>query len=211
MKIAVFGATGATGRHVVAQALDRGLHVVAAVRQPSALLISHPHLTVVRSDVISSESLSAATADTEAVISALGIGASRQPTTVYSAGTANIIAAMRETNSSRLVAVSAAPAAPWELSPFFQRHVLLPMLQRVFGATYDDMRIMERDLEASSADWTVVRPPRLNNKPARGSYRLSTEGPIKGGSAIARADLGRCLLDAATNPDLIGKAAWVAN
>jgi len=211
MKIAVFGATGATGQHVVAQALDRGLHVVAAVRQPSALSMSHPHLTVVRSDVISSESLSAATADTESVISALGIGTSRQPTTVYSAGTANIIAAMRETNSSRVVAVSAAPAAPWELSPFFQRHVLLPMLQRVFGATYDDMRIMERNLEASAADWTVVRPPRLNNKPARGSYRLSAEGPIKGGSAIPRADLARCLLDAATNPDLIGKAAWVAN
>ncbi len=33
------------------------------------------------------------------------------------------------------------------------------MLQRVFGATYDDMRIMERNLEASAADWTVVRPP----------------------------------------------------
>ena len=123
----------------------------------------------------------------------------------------NELESNEKTNSSRLVAVSAAPAAPWELGPFFQRHVLLPMLQRVFGATYDDMRVMERDLEASSADWTVVRPPRPNNKPARGSYRLSTEGPIKGGSAIPRADLAGCLLDAATNPDLIGKAAWVAN
>jgi uncharacterized protein YbjT (DUF2867 family) len=37
MKLTVFGATGGVGREVVAQALDRGDHVTAYVRNPAKL------------------------------------------------------------------------------------------------------------------------------------------------------------------------------
>jgi len=47
MRLAVFGATGGTGMQVVAQALDRGHHVVALARRPDAIGIENPRLRVV--------------------------------------------------------------------------------------------------------------------------------------------------------------------
>jgi uncharacterized protein YbjT (DUF2867 family) len=43
MKITVFGATGETGRQLVQQALAAGYEIVAYVRNPSKLNISHEH------------------------------------------------------------------------------------------------------------------------------------------------------------------------
>src|SRR5829696_8019427 len=41
MKVAIFGATGGTGRIMIRKALDRGHEVTAAARNPSALLGGH--------------------------------------------------------------------------------------------------------------------------------------------------------------------------
>jgi putative NADH-flavin reductase len=48
MKITVFGATGGTGKQLVEQAPGAEYEVVAYVRNPSKLNITHEHLTVVR-------------------------------------------------------------------------------------------------------------------------------------------------------------------
>ena len=42
MKLTVFGATGGVGREVVNQALDRGDHVTAYVRNPAKLVLTPP-------------------------------------------------------------------------------------------------------------------------------------------------------------------------
>ena len=41
--IALFGATGKTGRRVLARALDQGFEVRVLVRDPGKLTISSPH------------------------------------------------------------------------------------------------------------------------------------------------------------------------
>ncbi|MDW4500237.1 NAD(P)H-binding protein [Sulfitobacter sp. D35] len=48
--IAVFGATGKTGRHVVRHALDRGYKVRALARRPEQLAIPDERLTVIKGD-----------------------------------------------------------------------------------------------------------------------------------------------------------------
>jgi len=50
MKIAIFGATGETGRQLVEQALAAGYQVVAYVRNPSKLNTKHENLTIARAD-----------------------------------------------------------------------------------------------------------------------------------------------------------------
>jgi putative NADH-flavin reductase len=54
------GATGGTGRQLVAQALRRGHVVTALASDPSALRIEHPQLRVVRGDVLDYPSVEAA-------------------------------------------------------------------------------------------------------------------------------------------------------
>lgn len=59
MKVAIFGATGGTGRIMVRKALERGHEVTAAARNPSALPENHERLRVVEADVMQPRTLEA--------------------------------------------------------------------------------------------------------------------------------------------------------
>lgn len=73
MRIAVLAATGATGRQLLTQALDRGHDVVALVRDPARLDVpSNPGLRVVSVDVHDPASVAAALVGVDAVVSGLG-------------------------------------------------------------------------------------------------------------------------------------------
>ena len=161
MKIAVVGATGRTGRQVAGQALARGHDVLALARHPEALPGRGPSLASAAADVLDRAAVAEALAGSDAVVSALGIGASRQPTVVYSGGTANVLRAMGAHGIRKLAVISAVPVGPRAGQPFLQRHLIIPVLERVFGASYDDMRRMEAVLRGSDLDWVCLRPPRL--------------------------------------------------
>ena len=75
MKLTVFGATGGVGREVVNQALDRGDHVTAYVRNPAKL-----DLTVITGELTDREEVRRAVRGAEAVISALGPSLDRKAT-----------------------------------------------------------------------------------------------------------------------------------
>ena len=211
MKIAVVGATGRTGLQVAGQALARGDDVIALARHPEALPRLGPGMASAAADVLDRAAVAEALAGADAVVSALGIGASRQPTVVYSDGTANVLHAMAAHGISKLAVISAVPAGPRAEQPFLQRHMIIPILERVFGASYADMRRMEALLHGSDLDWVCLRPPRLvSHKPA-GRYRLDATRPLPKARSITCADLATALLDSLDRPDLYRRAAYVAN
>ena len=210
MKIAVIGATGRTGLQVTEQALARGDDVIALARHPDPLR-RPPGLAIVPPDVLDRAALDQALAGADAVVSALGIGASRQPTVVYSDGTANILHAMGAHGITKLAVISAVPAGSRAELPFLQRRVMIPVLELFFGATYDDMRRMELLLRGSDLDWVCLRPPRLVSKKPVGRYRLDAVRPLPKARSITYADLATALLDSLTRPDLYRRATSVAN
>lgn len=210
MKIAVVGATGRTGRQVVEQALARGDDVIAVARHPEALPRRGPGMISAAADVLDRAALAGALAGADAVVSALGIGASRQPTVVYSEGTANILHAMGAHGITKLAVISAVPAGPRAEQPFLQRRVIIPVLERVFSF-YDDMRRMETLLRGSDLDWVCLRPPRLVSKKAAGRYRLDASRPPPKAGSISHADLATALLDSLTRPGLYRHTAYVAS
>jgi len=211
MKLTVFGAAGHTGQHLVRLALARGHNVTAVARVPQRVATRHDRLAVHPADVLESDSLPALVGGADAVISALGNGTSRAPTTIYSAGVANILEAMRATNVRRFVAISAAPVADRSEATALQRRVVLPILHRLFGGMYADMRRMEKLLGASEAEWTVLRPPRLTDRPATGHYRTSYDSNVRGGRRITRADLAAAMLDLLADAAAIRTTIGVAN
>ena len=73
MKLIIFGATGRTGLALVSQALDKGHNVTAFVRNPKAMNIQRPDLTVAQGDILDYESVHAAVQGQEVVLSALGV------------------------------------------------------------------------------------------------------------------------------------------
>ena len=209
MKIAVIGATGRAGLQVAEQALARGDDVIALARHPGGLP-RRPGLASAAADVLDRAVLTEALAGADAVVSALGIGTSRQPTVAYSDGTANILHAMGAHGITKLAVISAVPAAPRAEQPFLQQRMIIPILERVFGATYADMRRMEALLRGSDLDWVCLRPPRLVSKKPAGRYRLDASRPLPNARSITYADLATALLDSLTRPDLYRRAAYVA-
>src|SRR5215813_12993552 len=127
MKISVVGATGRTGLQAAEQALARGDDVIALARHPEALPRLGPGMASAAADVLDRAALADALAGADAVVSALGIGASRQPTVVYSDGTANLLHAMGAHAITKLAVISAVPAGPRAEQPFLQRQVTTPI------------------------------------------------------------------------------------
>lgn len=192
MKLAVIGAAGRTGSATVAEAQRRGHHVVAIARRDPTDLPERVESRI--ADATDAEAIAAAIAGTDAVISALGIGSSREETAVYSEGARVTLAAMTTQGIRRLVVVSAAPAGPRGDHPGLKVAIALRILESFFGASYRDMRRMEQVLAGSDTDWVAVRPPRLLSKPAKGAYRFGPKPP-ENGPAITIEDLACALVD----------------
>jgi putative NADH-flavin reductase len=209
MRLVVIGASGRTGSQVVGQALERGHRVTAIARRPEEVALRHNRLVSVAADVLDEERLVEVFYGAEAVVSAVGIGSSRRPTRVYSDGTANVLRAMRHNHVMRIAVISAAPVGPRREQPFLERRLAMPILERIFGATYADMRSMEELLNRCDRSWVALRPPRLVDKPATGHYRIASQ-PLANARTITIPDLATALLDAIDHKDFHRHALYVA-
>lgn len=220
MKLAIIAATGATGRHVLDQALAAGHEVTALVRNPSKL---EADVRAVTADMASPrpEVLEEALAGADAVVSALG-ATSKAQAGVAATGTRALIEAMSATGTSRLVVLSAAPIGTVSTAarPDKPRHDpgdgfvlrrLTGIVKRVLREHYADLADMEDLVQDSALDWTIVRPPRLTDKPATGAYRTAYGRNPRGGSVISRADLAHCMLAAITSPEASRAVIGAAN
>lgn len=205
--LTVFGATRGTGVHVVRQALSQDLDVNAVARRPSDVLFSDPRLVVHEGDLLKPSSLGKPIGEADAVIFLAGPSRGG-PATLYSEGGGNVIAAMRSAGVRRVVAVTAA-LVDQPNDTFFQRQVRR-VVRSFFKQVQADRLVFEDLLRSSGLDWTVVRPPQLTDKPARGSYRTALDTGVRGGVKLSRADLAHAILSALDDPRTIGRTVDVA-
>ncbi|WP_427892104.1 NAD(P)-dependent oxidoreductase [Kribbella sp. GL6] len=195
MRLTLFGAHGGTGLHLTRQALAADHTVVAVTRRPAEFPVSDPRLTVVGADVNDPEAVAGAVDGADAVLSALGVPFTRRPVTIYSRGTANIVAGMRRHGVERIVVISSVSTDPHPHAEagFLMNRVIQPLVTATIGrTTYADMRRMEADLRATTLDWTVVRPAGLYNADRVTAYRL--EEDRTDGFRTSRADLAAAVL-----------------
>jgi putative NADH-flavin reductase len=190
MKIIVFGANGGIGSKVVEQGLEAAHQITAVVRRPESITIQHPHLRVVEGDALKPETIQQAMVGQDAVISALGIRTDA-PTTVYSEGVANIIRAMQANGVQRLMCISASGLDP---GPLYQKVIAKLFLWRAFKHSYTDLVRMEATVNASSVNWTIVRPPRLTDKERKGHYKIAVNKHLPNGFTLSRSDTADYML-----------------
>lgn len=211
MKLAILGATGGTGTHLVRQACAAGHDVTAVVRNPARLGDDHPNLTVVEANLMDPAALGAAFAGHDAVISAMGSRDGRAPTTVCADSAAAIVVAMREHAIRRLVVVSNSGMHVDQSDGPMTRLVVKPLLGRILKHSFADMRRMEELVRASGLDWTIVRPPMLTNGRRTGRYRTAIDHNVRGGNRASRADLADQLLRCLSVERTVRAAVAIAN
>lgn len=202
--MALFGATGRTGRVLVAQALDRGHQVTALVRSLDRLPIDHPALTKVQMREPDPQALSVDLKGADAVVSVLnGSVRAGSPAATW---TRAALTAMTECGIRRLVVTSAAPI------PLRGGPAPLPyrLVGSIFRDSHRDLAAMESVVHSSGADWTIVRPPRLTNGPRTGRYRREVGGNVPRGLSISRADLAGAILRLIDDPAVVRQGVGVA-
>lgn len=195
MKLLVVGATGRTGREIVAQALEQGHVVTAFVRNSAAMTTRHEALKVMQGDVLDYPSIEDAVAGQDAVLSTLG-ARSLKKTSVLSEGTKNIIRAMERHGVRRFVCESSLGVGDSKRQLGWLTNLLiLPLLRNV----YREKEVQERYVKQSNLDWIVVRPAALTNGPRTGTYRDGFRPTHRIVARISRADVADYMLKQLTD------------
>ncbi len=196
--ILLVGATGPTGREILSLAAKSGRRIRALARNPMALDEGGYRHEVVRGDVLDQPSLVTALTGIDVVICVLGTTLTLKPVTLLSRGTTNLLVAMAETGTTRIVCVTGMGAGDSRgHGGFFYDHLVLPVLLR---SIYADKDRQEKILRAVDVDWTIVRPARLTDGPATGRYRELTDLAGVCMTRISRKDVAAFLLEEAIDP-----------
>ena len=197
MRVLLLGATGRTGRRVLARLEDAGHDVVTYGRRPGGGARS---LTGAIDDA---GALGRGLEGAEAAISCLASG-NRDP--VCSAATRALIEAAAR--PLRYVVVSGASVAvPGDVRGPTDRAAGALMGLFLGGMLADRARELDR-LRASPLAWTALRPPRLTDGRARGAWRFDEGRPHR--MKITREDLAGAVVEALTREDLTRRAPFVS-
>ncbi|HEY4111077.1 NAD(P)-dependent oxidoreductase [Puia sp.] len=198
----VIGAAGGIGQQVVETALSQGWRVIAVLRTPAKLSLTHPLLTVVKGDVLQPATYETYLTESTVVLSAIGItrGVFRdEATTLYSEGARQILGAMQRRGARRAYFISASAVEISPVLPAFVRWVAKHIVQKLLRQMYADLRIMEGLVKESGLDWTIVRPPRLTDKKLTGKYRYAVNSFLRNALSISRADVAHFMVHHASD------------
>lgn len=192
-KIALFGATGLTGRQFLEQALAAGHEVVALVRNPAKLDVKSYSITIIQGDVLDAQSVLRTVQGTDLVVSLFG-HVKGSPEWLQTHGTQNILAAMQQAGVKRIISLSGGGLPfPEKDKPKLPDLLIRTIMKIAVPKVLNDAIRHHQVLAASDRQWVIVRGPRLTNEPARGSYREGWVG-VNASTSIGRADLAHFIL-----------------
>jgi nucleoside-diphosphate-sugar epimerase len=194
MKILILGATGATGRQLVEQALAAGHDVTALVRDPKAIEVAHAKLKVVKGRATDASDVANVVAGQDAVLSALGPRSKNDPICAEAARA--VVDAMKQHGAKQLVWLSAGgvgDSAPQLIrESFIFGRIIMPLFLRKPYANH----ARAEAIVCTSELWTVVRPVQLVDKPTGGTITAVPIGDaVVSGLKIARRDVAAFMLE----------------
>jgi putative NADH-flavin reductase len=208
MRILVLGATGGIGQQIVRQAVEHGHAVTAFVRARGRLEALDGRITVVEGDLLNGSHLERVIAGQDVVASGFGPRApvSKNDSHLLQHFANTLTSAMLHAGVKRVVAVSVA---------FLFKDSIIPPAylagRLFFPDLVADASEMEHVFASSGLDWTIVRPPRLTDKPRTRAYRVREDHLPRFGFTISRADVADFVLKCAENHVSSRKIVGVSN
>jgi putative NADH-flavin reductase len=210
MRITIFGATGGTGKELVEQAVEGGNEVVAYVRNPPKLNISHECLKVIQGKLTDEPLMESAVNGADAVISVLGPRGDSKNKPITN-GMQNIIAAMKKQGIRRLIITSTLNAKDPNDPLNFKTKALVNLVKVTMHAAYEEIVSVAETVRNSDLDWTIVRLTMFNNNPKTGKVKAGYISKGEVGTWISRADLAEFLLKQVQDTKYLRQAPAISN
>lgn len=203
-RVALIGATGFVGSHILKELLSRGYPVTAIARSADSIKIKDGNLRVVEVDVINTEKLASAIEDSDVVISAFNGGWDNP--NIYNDflnGYKSIEKAVDNSNVDRYIVIGGAGSLYIDGKQIVDGKDFPDKIRAGATAARDYLDKLKANEEL---DWTYFSPaiemgPHL--KIGRtGKYRLGTDNPVfddNGESVLSVEDLAVAIVDEVEN------------
>jgi len=207
--IAVFGATGRTGRPFTELALKEGYQVKALLRTPSKLGIQNPNLQVIEGDLTNAAKVEETIRGTEIVLFLVGMSPNvRTPVDVRVVMTRNVLVAMQKTGVKRIIRLVNFAAAKDEKDKLgFMMKLMLSMMKN--NVAQQDEAASAELIKQSNLDWTIARNAMITSKPSKGSYFAGYVG--EGKNDVTASDLAAFILEELKNGKYMRQTPFVHN
>lgn len=210
MKIALIGATGFVGTHLLEEALQRGHEVTVIVRDPSKIGNPSEKLTVVKGDIKHVAELAAQLKGNDVVVSAFNPGWTNP--NIYDdfiAGSKDIQAAVEQSGVKRLITIGGAGSLYIDGKQLVDSPDFPAEYKAGATAARDYLNMLK---ENTVLDWTFFSPA-IEMHPGittgrTGKFRLGTENPVfneSGRSILSVQDLAVVIIDEAENAQFLKK------
>jgi putative NADH-flavin reductase len=202
MKILILGATGATGKKLVKQAVHAGHEVTAYVRNPDKLYNFQNKIHFIQGELHDEMKLTEAVRGQDAVLSTLGYKNLFDKSLFVSKAIRMVINAMNACEVKKIVYESASGVGGKDsVSNPVLRFFL--KLFRIVNPFIDHFQV-EKILKSSTLNWTIVRPGILTYGKLKGIYRSGEN--MKRVLYISRADVAHCMLRAMVEQEMSNKS-----
>ena len=208
IKIAVFGATGRTGRSIISLALTQGMEVTAYARQAAALDQWAGRIKVVEGDLENADRIAGAIAGTDAVVIAVG-PRKGGPQVFCAQATQNIVSAMKAQKVRRLVCITGALIGEQYPSRGLFYRAMRRLLVRKVPHLMLDRDGQETIVMNSGLDWTVFKPPRLTNGAERPGTQVGPDLVIGPAARTTVGSLATAILGELLGSQFVRKAVFI--
>jgi putative NADH-flavin reductase len=203
--VLIIGASRGIGLETVKCALEAGHIVRALARSARRIPVDHPNLTKVSADARDQAAVAGALEGVDAVIQTLGVAGRDmmlEPVRLFSDATRVLIAAMKEAEVKRLIAVTGFGAGDSRNRGGCLYNTALHLF---LGRAYDDKDVQEDLIQDSGLDWVIARPVILTNGSRTGRYRVLVEPRSWRIGFISRADVADFLVKQIDDDACLGK------
>jgi len=206
-KVAVIGATGKSGKFVLAQLLELGIACKVLLRKPEHLSVKSNTVEVLQGDARNYQSILELIRGCQAVVSTLGQPAGEP--SIFSQATDNVIEAMNTCGLKRYILTTGLNVDCLLDNKSDSVRMATEWMRTNYPETTRDKQLEYELLVRSNLDWTLIRLPLIELSQSRSEIICSeVDCP---GTKISAASLAFFIAGQLTDIQYIRRSPFIAN
>lgn len=215
MKIALFGATGKTGKIFLRKALEKGHEVTALVRNPKNLGVENEKLSMVEGSLLYQQDILDTLKDAELVVNLSG-HVKDSPPDLQLNSIKIIVNGMRENGIKRIITLTGGGVRDHKNDrPKFIDKLIVFIMKNLAGkgtrnALLDGIAHIDYLRNQKDIEHTIVRGPMLKDEPAKGTIEVGHIGTVQG-IKLTREDLAEFIIAEIESKKFINQMPFVTN